>query len=428
MNKEERDNQIIELYRSGLGSPTISKKLGISKSTVLSILKMRNILDKTRVNGFSFNKFIETNIGKLSKDDKNDWMEVYDYYLREGSFNKLQEYLGINKTIVFRLFKKFGFKSLPEEVFRKRGLQDSLETKKIKKESGYKVKREKSDLRIKLEKNTDVIKNLYLDKKWSASKVGEYLGVNQRSIREYVKELGIGRSYKEAMAVFSRNSCNYTNIDFFENIDTEEKAYWLGFIYADGNVDKNKTLLTIGLKDVDENHLLKFSKIFGKRLEKRELKKYKNIKSNRVVVYCRIGNKYLCETLTGKGVEPRKTYKDSIEILNHIPDYLLRHFIRGLFDGDGCVHINKHKNCDTFCSRVTYLSNKSLIDKIKSIFREELDLNNVRVYNKKYYSSIQYGSDKDIRRLYNYMYDDANVYLERKRDIFDSYFKYRDNL
>ena len=44
----------------------------------------------------------------------------------------------------------------------------------------------------------------------------------------------------------------------FDVIDTEEKAYWLGFLYADGNVSNTKNEVGITLQSSDIKHLYKF--------------------------------------------------------------------------------------------------------------------------------------------------------------------------
>lgn len=44
-------------------------------------------------------------------------------------------------------------------------------------------------------------------------------------------------------------------LTYFENIDTEEKAYWLGFLYADGYVNANEDKIELCLAEKDFHHL-----------------------------------------------------------------------------------------------------------------------------------------------------------------------------
>jgi len=56
--------------------------------------------------------------------------------------------------------------------------------------------------------------------------------------------------------------------NFFENIDTKEKAYWLGFLYADGYVSQSNNRLTLDLSKKDYQQLEKFCNAVGANVEK----------------------------------------------------------------------------------------------------------------------------------------------------------------
>ena len=95
----------------------------------------------------------------------------------------------------------------------------------------------------------EFLKNNYQDK--SYKEIGEYLGRKEQAIRSKLHYLGLKKDI---------HHCNY---DYFEIIDTEDKAYWLGFIYADGNINKAKNTLTINLQGKDNGHLAKLNKCIG---------------------------------------------------------------------------------------------------------------------------------------------------------------------
>ena len=93
-------------------------------------------------------------------------------------------------------------------------------------------------------------KDFYLTNKVSAREVGRKFGISKDRITKYLTEEGI-----------LRPKLTHTfNKDYFEEIDTEEKAYWLGFIYADGSINPSKNGLEISLKYSDKTHLQKFKK------------------------------------------------------------------------------------------------------------------------------------------------------------------------
>lgn len=68
---------------------------------------------------------------------------------------------------------------------------------------------------------------------------------------------------------------------YFHVIDTEHKAYWLGFLYADGFVDKNRNRISLALNSNDEHHILKFiSDIKSEKCPKRSKLKCPASKNN----------------------------------------------------------------------------------------------------------------------------------------------------
>jgi len=101
----------------------------------------------------------------------------------------------------------------------------------------------------------------------------------------------------------------YVNDEFFERIDTEEKAYWLGFLYADGSV--HHINLTIALQRSDEEHL----KLFLKHLESENgvyqhdnTYVYKGETKNRYFSSISISSAKIVEDLTKLGCFPQKTF------------------------------------------------------------------------------------------------------------------------
>jgi hypothetical protein len=125
---------------------------------------------------------------------------------------------------------------------------------------------------------------------------------------------------------------------FFDNIDSEEKAYWLGFLTADGNIKKTAIQLHISRKD--REHLLKFIKALRSehpvydRIATTKGKQHK-------VCGVNIGSVMLSDAIQKLGVKPRKslTVKPCMLLT---PD-LVRHYWRGVIDGDGCLSRGKNR-------------------------------------------------------------------------------------
>ncbi len=203
-----------------------------------------------------------------------------------------------------------------------------------------------------------------------------------------------------------------TQINFddtvFDSIDNEEKAYWLGFIWADGNIkttSKTCYRLTINLKLEDLDHLEKFNK-FTKHT------KY-NIKIDKIKNVCSwyACSKHLWETLNNYGCTPRKslTLKFPDESIFKSRD-LIRHFIRGYFDGDGCISYERYKN--GIVMRCSLLGTMDFVEGIKQYTKLENILVQLR-HNKNDYFNLKL-TNNESKYFASLIYDNAVIYLNRK--------------
>ena len=221
----------------------------------------------------------------------------------------------------------------------------------------------------------------------------------------------------------------YRNIDFdyFETIDTEHKAYWLGFLMADGCVSKtsprNKrpNRLQINISNKDVCLLEQFCKDINMDIENIKVYTPKGTYSTNKMCKLYINSQKLCNDLNKYGIVPNKTGKEIVP--TNIPEELLRHFVRGFFDGDGCTLMDrKHDKLHgiEFCSNESFLItlqeifiNKKILNKehLKTIYREKR-------HNQKL-CYLAYTRKYIIENIFNYMYKDATIYLERKYNNFN---------
>ena len=134
-------------------------------------------------------------------------------------------------------------------------------------------------------------------------------------------------------------------IDFFEKW-SPEMAYVLGFLYADGDIEdvrKSSRTQYVTIASVDRDILESIKKALGSghNLNYRAPRKvtYRNGKTyeSRGIYRLRIGSKKMFNDLLKLGLSPRKSL--TIKFPDDIPDNCLNHFIRGYFDGDGCITI-----------------------------------------------------------------------------------------
>lgn len=151
------------------------------------------------------------------------------------------------------------------------------------------------------------------------------------TLNSIINEYGL---YEPTMSVIKRKYD--IDEDYFDVIDTQNKAYALGLYYADGSVASNGgTLVRLSLQECDKEILDKLNSEFGgnrKLLFIEYHKKNKNWSNQ----YClSISNKKLHNDLIKHGCLPNKSL--ILKFPTTVPYDLTRHFIRGYFDGDGSL-------------------------------------------------------------------------------------------
>lgn len=209
------------------------------------------------------------------------------------------------------------------------------------------------------------------------------------------------------------------NQNYFEQIDNEWKAYWLGFLYADGCVQhytknkKSKNTVSLALKEDDAEHIQKF---LDSVQSNSPIKHYKTNYKNHYAARASVSNKKLCEDLIIHGCYPNKTF------ILKFPDLrkdLIRHFIRGYFDGDGCISINLEKKS----VRINIVGNENMLKNICNHLLENCNAS-IPVFQQKNTKSniysIQWGNIYVCKKIYQYLYKDSNIFLDRKLKKFDT--------
>lgn len=175
---------------------------------------------------------------------------------------------------------------------------------------------------------TEKILDLYYNEKKSISKIKEELKIGRSTIGSILKKKALGgRTPREAKK--KEYNCKE---DFFEKIDCHEKAYWYGFICADGNISNNK--LQIGLAEKDRQHIDKFKKRIAYD------GKTHNDKGNPKLIIARVK---LVEDLKKLGLTENKTEFIDESCFDRIPQEFLRSAVLGYFDGDGSFGYGQDK-------------------------------------------------------------------------------------
>lgn len=241
----------------------------------------------------------------------------------------------------------------------------------------------------------------------SGAELARRYGVTAAAISYQIKARGI--EYKPH--IIRKHAFNE---DFFETIDTEEKAYFLGFIIADGMVSKStrwgsvkRLVINISAKDIQV--LEAFKKAIGaESIDIQVYEPHASTYGTEPMAKIVVNSSKMCTDLAKYGVVPNKTGK---EFLPKINESLVSHLIRGYFDGDG--HI-----CLTPKPSFGFTGGYDLLDGIKNYLQSTSNVSKAikprKDYRGKKVYDLRYGAKKDVLSFYNVIYSNASIYLERK--------------
>ena len=196
------------------------------------------------------------------------------------------------------------------------------------------------------------------------------------------------------------------NEHFFDDINSEPKAYWLGFLFADGY--QNGSEMVVNLNARDEGHLTKFREALGSE-HKVKLIPADDMTGGFKATF-RVGSQTLCLGLNKWGCVQAKSL--ILRYPERLPEHLARHFIRGVFDGDG--HIGVWRGYWHWC---IYSEATPFIDEVEHrLVREGIRTTRSRSDGGKF---VRVSNRDGIQQLKSYFYEGATVWLDRKRERFD---------
>lgn len=221
------------------------------------------------------------------------------------------------------------------------------------------------------------------------TEIGKILGIDRIAVSNNLKKRGFDTSRNPIIK------------NIFSKIDNEEKAYWLGFLYADGYISKhNQIEVSLSIKDIE--HLYK-------------LKQFVN--TNTKIIHdenrCRLlfCSKEMVEDLKRLGCINNKSLILDFPNSNQVPDELVRHFLRGYVDGDGCLCYTEKTQSFSITSTKLFFDGmleRTGWDKAKCNYYPSGQAITWRCYKEK------------IPLYLHYLYDNSTIYLDRKYEKYKS--------
>jgi hypothetical protein len=245
----------------------------------------------------------------------------------------------------------------------------------------------------------DIIK--MLKENLSVVAISKRLKVTRGVIYDFLHRLGI-----EDVREF-RRSIKF-NQSFFSKIDTEEKAYWLGFVCADGCVYIKHPIyrIQIHLNNIDFGHLKKWHK---------SIESCQNVTKHGETVNSAHHSQQMCEDLICHGCVPRKSLVLRFPVIH--PN-LIRHFIRGYFDGDGSIYWHKNKGQYNGGMRLAIVGTQLFLETLQDELRKVLNVKPKKLFSRIDHPltfQLVFGGYQESKKIAEWMYNDASIFLDRKQ-------------
>lgn len=200
--------------------------------------------------------------------------------------------------------------------------------------------------------------------------------------------------------------------NFFQKIDSQGKAYLLGLIFSDGSLAEKRVNFASNDKKLVE---------LCKKLLKSKAPIYHYQKSFILIS----GNRNLYNSLRELGVIERKSWKEYG--LPPIPESLMWHFLRGVFDGDGSFYIDDRGNGKWryLCASFSCGSRRFLREIKERLEKQDIKTHNIRFDrkpNNKGSWQLRISKKESVKKFANYLYENSKYFLERKYKIVKTFY------
>lgn len=309
----------------------------------------------------------------------------------------------MNKIILQQIIEEYQKENISLlKLAKKYGVGHSSLCKEIKK-LGLTRSQEDINLSHTLIANENDRKDIiyrYTVLRQSCITIGEIYNVSRGTIEKILKEANVKLGKNGEILGQKRND------SFFKNIDTPNKAYILGFLYADGYVQKDGKYVRLTLAEYDKEILEKIEIAMRIEVNLNLLKARKKNQANQYqLTLCKAeGAKYLIE----HGCTPHKTF--DIRFPTWLSDELMPHFIRGYFDGDGSIASQTAKRAN-----INFCSNPIFIQEAQKYLNEKLNIETyISCPQNSNISYLCFGNKEAKSKFMEYIYKNADLYMERK--------------
>lgn len=262
-------------------------------------------------------------------------------------------------------------------------------------------------IRITEDKKRQVIET-YSKSPMTLTELSKLSGLSNPTIIKILDEYNVERYKKAQIFNPELDEC------YFDVIDKESKAYFLGLIITDGNVFSPK----------DGNRQRSIS-ITQSSSDEYILEIFKNeIKSNTSIVHdgrgcsqIAVRSNMMADSLERYGIVPNKTLTTKLPLLS---EEYMPHLVRGILDGDGNIKAHQTNIKNRYAHALSFCGTYQLMHDLNEYLHNEVNVERQKIYSylDKHLSEIKWQSKDNMKKICDWMYANATIYLTRKHDIY----------
>ena len=252
------------------------------------------------------------------------------------------------------------------------------------------------------EEQLQEIIRLYVEEHVSLTKLAKQFNVSRTVMTRIIKE--------QKLEIRQDNHSYYAEYRMFQNIDTAEKAYWLGFIAADGCIfeRKDNASVKLNIHERDELHLEKLRTFLKGNMPIKHIIQNDGFSNNTPMVRIDFNSVEMVEDFKKHGVPPRKSLILKPPLID---EQFYLPYILGYFDGDGSIFETGNE------FGISIEGTKEILEWINSLLNISSSLEQRKESDKNNYY-IRCGGTNKPYSIMKQLYDSCTTHLDRKYEKF----------
>lgn len=220
------------------------------------------------------------------------------------------------------------------------------------------------------------------------------------------------RKYKIPLRRTNKNQKYTCNDNYFSKINSHEKAYWLGFLAADGSVSSRDNEISLGLSQKDLDHVNKFRDAIQAN---NKIYTYDAIVKDKIYPSCKFSfhSPQMKRDLSFHNIKPNKS--KTLKLSKNVPSKFINSYLLGIFDGDGSFFLDQEGQ-----HHFSLIGSKSSIKSFQNYLIKNCKISKTKLQQEKRSKMmwyLNYGGNNNIRKIANFLYKNSPIFLERKRNI-----------